>query len=94
MAATSTSDSLTAFLGSDDEQIAANRAVGRWVTDQLTSLAEQEQINLIDAAGEIECDDKILGDAIHLTRLGHEKLAAVGAESLSEKLLESASASE
>ncbi|GAB5404535.1 MAG: hypothetical protein Aurels2KO_27660 [Aureliella sp.] len=92
MAATSTSNSLTAFLGEDEEQIAANRAVGQWITDQLRAIALAEKITLIDTAAQVECDDQTLGDAIHLTQLGHEKVAAAWAETISEKLLESEAA--
>lgn len=90
MAATSKNEQLAKLLGQTEEQIDANREVGQWLTEHIRDVATQCGIPLIDVAESIECDESILGDAIHLTRLGHEKVANVWTESLYKLLLESA----
>lgn len=89
MAATSKNEQLAKLLGETEEQIAANREVGQWLTEHLRDVATANAISLIDVAAAVECDESILGDAIHLTRLGHEKVADEWTESLYQLLVES-----
>lgn len=83
MAASAHCTGLEQYLGSDREQIEANRQIGQWISDTLRKTAEQQHVQLIDCAGQLGCDASLLGDAIHLTKVGHEKVAELWVRELS-----------
>lgn len=75
MASGSASPELDDFLGSSPEQVAANRKIGRWLTNCVREVASKRNVLLIDCAAEIEANTETLGDAIHLSEQGHKLVA-------------------
>jgi lysophospholipase L1-like esterase len=75
-------DGLEVFLGEEPEQIAANRSVARWITETIRRVARERHTELVDCAATVPCNSMNLGDAIHLTELGHQKVAEAWADKL------------
>ncbi len=93
MAAGSECDSLDQYLGETPEQVAHNRKLGQWLTDEIRSLAQKHDVRLIDTADAVPCSEDILGDAIHLTAKGHKLVAETWANDLAQLLCDASSAS-
>ncbi len=68
-------DGLERFLGNSAEQIEANRRIGSWITNQMREFAQSRSLLLVDCAAEVKCNGAVLGDAIHLTKEGHARVA-------------------
>lgn len=77
-------EGLDAFLGSEPEQVLANRSVARWITSTIRRVAQERSIVLVDCAADVPCNSENLGDAIHLTELGHQEVAEAWADTLVE----------
>lgn len=75
MASGSASLELDDYLGSSPEQVAANRKIGKWLTNCVREVASERNVLLIDCANEIEANTETLGDAIHLSEQGHKLVA-------------------
>jgi lysophospholipase L1-like esterase len=73
---------LSNYLGDNEEQIKLTREIGPWVSEELQTIAKNHQLHFIDAKIEIPPDATVLGDAIHLTRKGHEQLAELWCDEL------------
>lgn len=86
MAAGAECSGLDDYLGSTPKQIAANRKIGQWITQTVRDTAAKSEIPLIDTATIVPCKPTMLGDAIHLTELGHREVAAAWASGLSAYL--------
>lgn len=68
-------EELDSFLGSTPEQVLANRQLGRTASDAIRRAADRNDLVLIDVQDHLPCGPELLGDAIHLTADGHEKVA-------------------
>lgn len=82
MAAGQGCSGLDKYLGETRAQIEANRAIGQWITRCIRQTAVQEQVNIIDCAADLPCDATMLGDAIHLTKHGHQLVAELWCQEL------------
>jgi hypothetical protein len=82
MAANPNCAGLDDYLGSSASQVAANRNIGKWITEQMRTAARSEGLLLIDCAAEVACSHETLGDAIHLTQAGHRAVAEQWARAL------------
>jgi lysophospholipase L1-like esterase len=71
---------LKAFLPTDSEQQAGAIELAKWLHDTIESLAGQTDCQFIDAYVEIPGTAEFLGDDVHLTRKGEERLAELWAE--------------
>ncbi len=79
---------LAEYLGGDERQVAANRAVGTWITDKLREVAMNRNVQLVDTASMVPSSTQTLGDAIHLTELGHRQVAEVWATAILAEAIE------
>lgn len=70
------------FLGASEDQQQQNAALGQWLHNTLEEIAGEEGVPFIDAFEMIPASGEYLGDAIHLTQAGEERLAELLAERL------------
>ncbi|MEM7476049.1 MAG: SGNH/GDSL hydrolase family protein [Planctomycetota bacterium] len=82
MAATSDATELEPFLGNSKEQIEANKKIGRWLSNCIREVAQEQKVALIDCGATIETSENVLGDAIHLSQQGHRLVAKTWKEGL------------
>jgi lysophospholipase L1-like esterase len=77
---------LNQFLGSTPQQIEANRKIGNWISTTMRNTASDRDIELVDCAKLANCEQELLGDTIHLTKLGHEVVAKAWATAILGKI--------
>ncbi|TWT55556.1 hypothetical protein KOR42_26830 [Thalassoglobus neptunius] len=83
MAAHPDADSrLDSSLGTTPEDVREVKELGIWLRDELTQIAEERQLMLIDANSSIPIDPDHLADAIHPTLVGERRLADFWKESI------------
>ena len=88
MAGGSDCKGLDHFLGNSSAQITANQKLARWISNTIREVSRDQGVPLADVARRIPCNEKLLGDAIHLTRKGHEAVAFAWSQALSDELQE------
>ncbi|MEW4488644.1 SGNH/GDSL hydrolase family protein [Thalassoglobus sp. JC818] len=83
MAAHPEADSqLDASLGTTPEDVREVKELGNWLRDELTQVADDRDLMLIDANSSISIDPDHLADAIHPTLTGERKLAEFWKQSI------------
>jgi lysophospholipase L1-like esterase len=72
-------DGLRPALGPDRRTQAAAIRLGEWLHATLVAFSRQRNLTLLDAYAEIEPDETMLHDYVHLTAAGHRRLAEIWA---------------